>query len=248
MNKYFQFGIFNFTRLSSSTCSIGTADDPQHGNGLVEKTNTQETLIIIPSYAKDESGKLYRVIETNSFCFRGCTSIASVTLPDTLLVIAQDTFYDTSIENLLIPSSVTTLHVAAFSTMRKVKTIIFQPGSKVSILNRSMFATCDMLTIIILLPSIKLIERGFRRFTSLRAVYYCGSYDLSSLDVEWSSDEAIVYVTSNYPATTLGGRQVHIDDTVCLPYLYYRNVQCSQNQIHRSWIPRFSIIFISIII
>ena len=227
MSNYFQFGIFNLTRLSSRTCAIGTVNDNQEGNGLVERTKTQETIIIIPSYAKDESGKLFRVVETNKYCFRGCSSIESVTLPDTLIKIGYDSFYDTSIESLVIPSSVTTLSSAAFSTMKKAKTITFQPGPKVSTLKWATFANCNLLTTIILPPSIKFIDYGFNRSVALKSVYYCGSHDLSSADMQWSTDNVVIYVTSNYRQSKFGGRSTLINNSVCLPYLYYHSRRCS---------------------
>jgi hypothetical protein len=43
-----------------------------------------------------------------------------VTLPDTLLSIEYDSFYGTSIEELIIPPSVTKIGEAAFASMKKL--------------------------------------------------------------------------------------------------------------------------------
>ena len=224
----FTFGIFAFTKLNSNECKVGVNKDTscEEGNGLIEKTYSSVETVIIPAFVKDEStGKIFKVIETNKYCFRNCKNMTSVTLPDTLLTIGYDSFYETSIEELVIPSSVKTLNQACFSHMVKCDSIIFQPGSKIEILPWAAFSNMHKATKIILPPSIKKIDRAFYDAQDLQIIYYCGSYDLSSMNGNWTSEISLtIYVTESYPSNKFAGKSVIIDqENTCFPYLYYND-------------------------
>ena len=238
-NNEFTFGIFAFTKLNSKTCRIGVG--LENGNALIEKTQTTETTIIIPAYVKDEStGKLYKVIETNDHSFKNCQSITSITLPDTLIKIGYDSFFQTSIEKLVIPSSVKYLDAACFSNLVKCTQIIFQPGSKIKKLQWAAFSRLDSLTTLILPPSIKEINQSFYDVNTLKSIYYCGTNDLSSENAYWSSDiQVTIYVTSSYQPNQFAGKDVTKSaDSVCSPYIYYLTHTCKQiNQFYSFHFP-----------
>ena len=236
-NTQFTFGIFALTKLNSRTCTIGINESSEgnenpykEGNGLIDKTETNETTITIPAYAKDEaSGKLYKVTETNIYCFRNCKSITSITLPDTLIKIGYDCFFYTSIQKLIIRSSVEILDRASFSHMLKCSEIIFQPGSKIEFLPWSTFSRIDKSTTLVLPPSIKKLEKPFFDALSLQTIYYCGSHDLSSMDGNWPEISVKIFVTDAYPSSSFAGKNVEVDtENVCLPYIYYQTNTCKQ--------------------
>ena len=227
----FHYGIFVFTKLERGCCRVGEGDgfSSLHGNGLIERTSTKETTIIIPAFVKDSSGNLYKVTETNVYCFRGCNSIKNVTLPDTLQYIGRDTLFQTSVESLIIPASVEELDGAAFSHMTYCKSLIFQPGSKIKELKLAVFASITNVKEIIIPPSVVKMDRPFYNCAGAKNVYFCGTTDMSNVDVSMTNmTGSTIFVTSNYPqGATFGGYQVQIDDKICLPYLYYRNKMCT---------------------
>ena len=228
----FEFGIFRFTKLTGKTCRIGVGNgkSSSEGNALINK-NSQITTIIIPSFAKDETTQtLFTVTETNVYSFKNYNSITSITLPDTLQFIGQDSFYGTSVEYLVIPQNVNSLDEAAFSNMKMLKTLTFQPGSKIQTLKWATFAYCYNLTTIIIPPSVTQIFRAFNFSSTLQSIYYCGSSDLSDANAEWSVSSINIFVTQNYPKDSkFAGKDVQIDTTsACIPYLYYHSRICSQ--------------------
>ena len=180
----FHYGIFVFTKLERGCCRVGEGEGTSslHGNGLIEKTNTKETTIIIPAFVKDLSGNLYKVTETNVYCFRGCQSIKNVTLPDTIKFIGRDTFFQTSIESLIIPASVEELDGAALANMNNCKSLIFQPGSKIKELPLAVFASINNVKEIIIPPSVIKMNQPFYDCNVVKTIYFCGTTDMSNMN------------------------------------------------------------------
>ena len=182
--KTFTYGIYVFTALSPRTCLIGNSTNPEvhvYGNALIEKTECEESTIIIPAYVEDETGRKYKVIETNQFSFRECKHITSLTIPNTVIKIGRDSFYETSIESLIIPSSVLYLSDSSLSNIRNLSSLIFQPGTNIRKLPLGGLARLTSLKNIIIPPSVKIINQTFKDYYEEHEMnmYYCGSADLS---------------------------------------------------------------------
>ena len=226
----FKSGDFLFPKLNHNTCKVGCSDNSlntQNANGLIAGTSSTITTVIIPAYVKDETTKkLYKVIETNTYCFKLCSKIVSLSLPDTLECIGYDSFAQTSITELIIPSSVNYISKAGLSQMHSLKSVIFLPGSKIELLNWAFLAYSQVKTIIIP-PLVKEISQAFYLASQLKSIYYCGSYDLSNFDAAWGSSGFTVYVTSQYHGSKFAGQNYQIDKSnTCLPYEHYIDQIC----------------------
>ena len=215
MTLSFKYGVFAFTKRDSHTCVLGkneTQDIAEEGNGFVQKKNANIENVVIPSYVT-YNGRSYKVIETNRYCFRLCTFIKYITLPDTLEIIGFDSFYQINVENLVIPSSVKYISKAGLSNLMQCKSLTFQPGSQVSSLPEGSMARLEQVQEIIIPPSVVDIQNAFKNVISYqnKTMYYCGTSDLSTATlsqyIHWT-----IYVTSNYPSKTMGNVEVKIDE------------------------------------
>ena len=77
-------------------------------------------------------------------CFSDCTSLASVTIPSTVLTIERNSFYKTALTTVEIPDSVESIGVEAFGECTSLTTVAI--GSGVSIIEVSAFEGCTSLT------------------------------------------------------------------------------------------------------
>ena len=77
-------------------------------------------------------------------CFSDCTSLASVTIPSTVLTIERNSFYKTALTTVEIPDSVESIGVEAFGECTSLTTVTI--GSGVSIIEVSAFEGCTSLT------------------------------------------------------------------------------------------------------
>ena len=138
----FNYGDFVFQPIDSKTCRIGNVTSykiKQYSNG-VKQGSLYKGPAIIPEIAYDATTKkAFKVTETSVYCFRGCTQLNEVVLPQTLKLIEIDSFYGTGITQLTIPKNVKRLREYAFSNMFSLKTIIFEVGSKLEIIEQCAF-------------------------------------------------------------------------------------------------------------
>ncbi len=100
---------------------------------------------------KFAEGTQVTVIGTSAF--RSCANLTTIELPNTLTTIKGWAFFScTSIETITIPASVTTLEGGGqFNTCKKLSTVVFRPGSKLTRLDDNIFNN-DPLTTIDLTP------------------------------------------------------------------------------------------------
>ena len=69
----------------------------------------------------------YRVTSIRQHAFRKCTSLTSITLPDSIATIARGAFYDcSSLTSIVIPDSVTSIEWWAFCGCKSLTDITFQ--------------------------------------------------------------------------------------------------------------------------
>ena len=100
--------------------------------------------LVIPSTVTN-NGSSYSVITIDSSAFRECTSLTSVTIPNSVISIGNTTFYGcTGLTSIIIPNSVTSIGESVFSLCTGLTSISI-PNSVTSI-GPSAFSGCTSLT------------------------------------------------------------------------------------------------------
>ena len=221
----FEYGEFYFTILSQTTCMIGlnnslSSNAPKVGGSF-------SGVLKMPEYVYDKSGKKYEVVETARFCFRDCVNLVSAFLPKTLKRINEDLFYNTGITSLTIPRSVEILDFGALSSIYKLKTLVFEPGSKLSKIGSLILYRCHEIRKIVLPLHVASIAGNVFALVSTSTkidVFYCGVNKITD-NVFSDGGDVTVYVTNKYPSgVTFGGKQPNIiNDNTCKPFIDYEN-------------------------
>ena len=135
----------------------------------VNDANSSITTANIPSTVSYE-GTNYSVTSIGNWAFEFCSSLTSVTLPNSVTSIGQGAFYDcSSLTSITIPNSVTYIGGYAFSDCRSLTSITI-PNSVTSI-GYWAFSDCRSLTSVTIPNSVTSIESGaFSDCSSLTSV------------------------------------------------------------------------------
>ena len=121
--------------------------------------NTEVTEITIPSD-----------ISEISYAFRGCSSLTSVTIPDSVTSIGEEAFFGcTSLTSVTIPDSVTSIGKYAFYYCRALTSVTI--GNSVASIGESAFKSCAGLTSITIPESVTSIgKEAFKGCTGLTSI------------------------------------------------------------------------------
>ena len=132
---------------------------------LVGYTDTPENLVISKNISYE--GYTLNVTSIGESAFKGCTSLTSVTVPDSVTSIGDSAFSDcTSLTSITIPDSVTSIGSYAFEYCRSLTSITI-PDSVTSIGSYA-FEYCRSLTSVTIPNSVESIgDNAFQNCSSL---------------------------------------------------------------------------------
>ena len=213
---YFQSGDlwYYYSSSSSTTVSVAKAQNGTNYNGL--------TNVVIPEIVED-NGKTYSVTSIGSEVFYKCTSLTSITIPNSVTTIGDAVFsYCSSLTSITIPNSVTSIGGSAFYGCTSLTSITI-PNSVTSIGNNT-FYNCSSLTSITIPNSVTTIGDAVFYYCSsltsvtipnsvtsigINAFSYCSS--LTSL--EWNAKQCSDFTSAAFSyvqSLTFGNEVEHI--------------------------------------
>lgn len=117
------------------------------------------------------NGKTFSVVSVGDYAFRDCSSITSVTLPNSIVSIKSFAFFNCSaMTNVNIPASVKEIGMGAFEGCASLTQMVLPKGFLV--IENETFFGCKSLKGIIIPASVTNIgEEAFSRCTSLISIY-----------------------------------------------------------------------------
>ena len=159
--------------------------------------------------AKPEATRSPTASPASGTCaFSDCTSLTSITIPNSVTSIGDEAFYDcTSLTSVTIPNSVTSIGDDAFSGCTSLTSVTI-PNSVTSIGDWA-FAGCTSLTSVTIPNSVTSIgDYAFYCCTSLTGVYFKGNAPSVGWYVFDGATNATVYYLPGTTGwgTTFGGR------------------------------------------
>ena len=152
--------------------------------------------VVIPSSIV-YNGTTYPVTSIGDVAFYNCSSLTSVTIPNSVTSISSSAFYYcTSLTSVSIPNSVTSIGSSAFNSCSSLTSVTI-PNSVTSISDYA-FYECSSLTSVTIPSSVTSIgSNAFSSCSSLLSIYVNGSYltpAILSSDVFSNTNNAPIYV------------------------------------------------------
>jgi len=117
------------------------------------------------------NGKTFNVVSIGDYAFRDCSSLTSVTIPNSITAIKSYAFYGCSaIANITIPSSVKEIGIGAFEGCAALAQMVLPEG--IPVIEDETFYGCSSLRGIVIPSSVTAVgEEAFSRCTSLITIY-----------------------------------------------------------------------------
>ena len=172
-NKQAFTSMLNFTVIVDGT-SCGTYPDffTMLTNNTVMTAMENAAQSIIFNYQENifVVGQRYTVTSIGVSAFSGCSSLETITIPDSVTSIGDQAFWGCgSLTSITIPNSVTSIGIAAFHNCSSLETINIPEG--VTSIYANTFSSCDSLTSITIPNSVTSIDtNAFRDCSSLETI------------------------------------------------------------------------------
>jgi hypothetical protein len=208
-------GIFVYTKLDSTTCGLGTGNTNINGNGFVNKTETKGD-VNVPSYLVG-----YRVVSILTYATRSCHLITKFVLPNTITTLELAAFtWMEGLKEVVFPASITTIK-SNNDFYTNAEKIYFEKGTKVTTIGAYFIRYSHAVKEIVIPSSVQSIGSNFAEYCSnLMYISFCGSKDFSVISNAFLGCTNFLYalITNDYKGNLFGGKRVVVKlSNNCLP-------------------------------
>ena len=188
-------------------------------------------------------GIAYQVTSIGQDAFKGCTSLTSVSIPNTVTVIEGNAFHNCyGLTELNIPPSLNLIENEAFKNCSNLKEITFSADSTVLTINDGAFEGCDALLKITCLaynPPMLSTNTGFtdEQFANVKIIVPRTALETYKADANWSKFANILPLTYSFQENGIyyeikNDNEVSVSYDSSIPNIYNGHVAIPESVIH----------------
>ena len=188
-------------------------------------------------------GIAYQVTSIGQDAFKGCTSLTSVSIPNTVTVIEGNAFHNCyGLTELNIPPSLNLIENEAFKNCSNLKEITFSADSTVLTINDGAFEGCDALLKITCLaynPPILSFNTGFtdEQFANVKIIVPRTALETYQADANWSKFASILPLTYSFQENGIyyeikNDNEVSVSYDSSIPNIYNGHVAIPESVTH----------------